>query len=52
LLITAVKINRLKKAINAGQRVIGVATETDINASTVKIFTWEGSEWVTECRCR
>jgi hypothetical protein len=52
LLITAVKINRLKKAINAGQRVIGVATETEIKARTVKIFTCEASEWVTECRCR
>jgi hypothetical protein len=52
LLITAAKISRLKKAINAGQRVIGVATETEIKARTVKIFTCEGSEWVTEWRCK
>jgi hypothetical protein len=39
LLITAVKINKMKKAINAGQRVIGVATETEINAKTVRILT-------------
>ena len=52
LLITAVKINRLKKAINAGQRVIGVATETEIKAKTVRIFTCDASEWVTECRCK
>jgi hypothetical protein len=44
LLATAVRISKLKKAINAGQRVIGVATETEIKARTVKIFTCEGSE--------
>jgi hypothetical protein len=44
LLITAVKTSRLKKAIKAGQRVIGVATETEIKAKTVNIFTCEGSE--------
>ena len=52
LLATAVKIRRLKKAIKAGQRVIGVATETEIKARTVKIFTCEASEWVTEWRCK
>jgi len=52
LLITAVKISRLKKAINAGQRVIGVATETEMKARTVRIFTCEGSECVTEWRCK
>jgi hypothetical protein len=52
LLITAVKISRLKKAIKAGQRVMGVATETEIKAKTVRIFTCEGSEWVTEWRCK
>jgi hypothetical protein len=50
LLITAAKISRLKKAINAGQRVMGVATETEMKARTVRIFTCEGSEWVTEWR--
>jgi hypothetical protein len=48
LLITAVKISRLKKAIKAGQRVIGVATDTEMKAKTVKILTWEAREWVTE----
>jgi hypothetical protein len=52
LLITAAKIIRLKKAIKAGQRVMGVATETEIKVRTVRIFTCEGSEWVTEWRCR
>jgi hypothetical protein len=52
LLITAAKISRLKKAINAGQRVMGVATETEMKARTVRIFTCEGSEWVTEWRCK
>jgi hypothetical protein len=50
--MVAVKIIRQKKAINAGQRVIGVATDTEIKASTVKIFTCEASEWVTECLCK
>jgi hypothetical protein len=31
---------------------MGVATETEIKAKTVKIFTYEGSEWVTEWRCK
>lgn len=52
LLITAEKIIRLKKAIKAGQRVIGVATETEMKARTVKIFKCDGSEWVTEWRCK
>jgi hypothetical protein len=52
LLITAAKISRLKKAIKAGQRVMGVATETEMKARTVRIFTCEGSEWVTEWRCK
>jgi uncharacterized protein (DUF169 family) len=50
--MTAVYIIRLKKAIKAGQRVIGVATETEMKARTVRIFTCEGSEWVTEWRCK
>jgi hypothetical protein len=52
LLITAAKISRPKKAIKAGQRVMGVATETEMKARTVKIFRCEGSEWATEWRCK
>lgn len=48
LLTTAVKISKLKNAIKAGQRVIGVATDTEMKARTVKIFTCDASEWVTE----
>jgi len=49
LLAYAVATSKRKKAINAGQRVIGVETETEIKASTARIFRCEGSRCATEC---
>jgi hypothetical protein len=52
LLNTAVVTKSRKKATKAGQRVMGVDTETEINARTVRIFTCAGSECATEWRWR
>ena len=52
LLNNAVVTKSRKKATKAGQRVMGVDTETEIKARTVMIFTCAGSECVTEWRWR
>ena len=52
LLASAAATKRRKKATKAGQRVIGVDTETEMKAKTVTIFTCAGSECVTEWRWR
>jgi hypothetical protein len=49
LLAYAVATSKRKKAINAGQRVIGVETETEIKARTARIFRCDGSRCATEC---
>ncbi len=52
LLARAVATSKRKKAIKAGQRVMGVDTDTEMNARTATIFRCAGSACATECRCR
>jgi hypothetical protein len=49
-LTAAAATKRRKKARNAGHRVIGVDTDTEIKAKTARIFRCAGRECVTEWR--